>query len=195
MVLKSKFDAGGLDNGTEALEELRMMASAGEPLIDITAGAIRETVEQPGDSLINTSENVVETEVPADLAEIASLEAPMGYDLVEAKEDAVLHCALIIHHSVKALNDAHNEHTIDWESNKQSILAGVRRMIENPGETPEQNHNAWMVYKRKEGYNLGPTKSEKLRTHPCMVPYDMLPPIQKSKDLIFQAIVRTYFGL
>lgn len=135
-------------------------------------------------------------ETPPSVAEeIATGPAPLGYDLVEVKEDAVLHCAWLIHSAVKALNDAHGEHTVDWEKNKVSVMAGVNRMLENPDETPEQNHAAWMKFKADEGWVYGLTKDAEAKTHPCLVPYEALPPVQKAKDLIFQAIVRGYFGV
>lgn len=119
-----------------------------------------------------------------------------GYDLVVPSQDAVLHCGLLIHRAVEALNDAFNEHTIDWETNRVSVCAGVLRLVAKGGiETPEDNHQAWMDFKTKEGWVYGETKDAVAKTHPCMVPYAALPPIQKSKDMIFSAIVRAYFGL
>lgn len=118
-----------------------------------------------------------------------------GYDLIEDKEEAILLCALLVHNAVKALNDAWNEHTLSWETNRASVIAGVKRTLANPKETPEENHEAWMEFKTIEGWSYGPSKDERLKEHPCMVPYEQLGPHAKSKDLIFQAIVRTFFGL
>lgn len=119
----------------------------------------------------------------------------VGYDLVEPKPEAVEHCALLIHETIRAMNDSMNEHTLPWETNKANVVAGISRMLENPFETPEQNHQAWWDYKVKEGWAYGPSKDATLKTHPCMVPYSALGPFAKSKDAVFQAIVRTYFGL
>jgi hypothetical protein len=118
-----------------------------------------------------------------------------GYDLVEDKDEAVLLCALLVHNTVKALNDAFNEYTLSWVDNKASIIAGVKRTLANPNETPEDNHAAWMEFKTIEGWSYGPNKDEKLEEHPCMVPYEALGPHARSKDAIFQTIVRTFFGL
>lgn len=118
-----------------------------------------------------------------------------GYDLVEDKEDAILLCALLVHNTVKTLNDAFNEYTVPWDVNRDSIIAGVKRTLENPTETPEANHNAWAAYKFAEGWTFGATKDAGAKTHPCLVPYEQLGPHAKSKDAIFQAIVRTFFGL
>lgn len=54
---------------------------------------------------------------------------------------------------------------------------------------PEASHNAWMQNKIDTGWVWGPEKIEKLRTHPCMVPFDQLPPEQQAKDFVFRAIV------
>jgi len=127
--------------------------------------------------------------------QIAAPDLPMGYDLVEAKEDAILHCAMICHEVTAAMNLAHHEYTIPWEINRGSIISGVMRYLDNPKETPEENHNAWMSYRASEGWTYGQIKDAKAKTHPCMVPYGALDPHQQSKDMIFRAIVRTYFGL
>lgn len=133
--------------------------------------------------------------VPIDPPGKPSLVAIAGYDLVQDKEEAILLCALLVHNTILALNSAWNEHTVSWESNRASIIAGVKRTLDNPSETPEDNHAAWMEFKTIEGWSYGPNKDERLKEHPCMVPYEQLGPHAKSKDLIFQAIVRTFFGL
>jgi hypothetical protein len=119
----------------------------------------------------------------------------MGYDLLGPRELAIELCARLIHATVEAMNDAHNELTLTWEQSQESLMDGIRRVLENPYETAEENHNAWMTYRRSEGWVYGPIKDPDLKTHPCMVPYMALPPFQKSKDMVFHAIVRTFFGI
>lgn len=79
-----------------------------------------------------------------------------------------------------------------WESESDHIRAvavdGVRRAL--AGETPEQHHEAWCEFKRAAGWTWGPEKNERLKTHPCLVPYDQLPREQQVKDTVFLAIVR-----
>lgn len=123
-------------------------------------------------------------------------EGPVGgYELVEEREDAILMCGYLAHKVVEALNKAHNELTLTWEQSRDSCLAGVRRILDNPKETSEQNHEAWMDYRRKEGWVYGVSKDPVAKTHPCMVPFGALPPIQQAKDMIFTAIVKTFFGV
>lgn len=121
--------------------------------------------------------------------------SPFGYDLVEAREDAILHCGMLIHATVEAMNNSVNEHTVSWELNRESVLNGIRRHLDNPSETAEQNHNAWMAYKVLDGWKYGTQKDAVAKTHPCLVPYSDLGPFQRQKDLVFIAIVKTYFGL
>lgn len=118
-----------------------------------------------------------------------------GYELLAAREDAILLCARVIHETVKALNDAHNELTLDWDSSRDSIISGINKVLENPTMTPAQQHEAWMEYRRADGWVYGLTKDPVRKTHPCMVPYLALPPIQQAKDMMFRAIVTTFFGL
>lgn len=119
----------------------------------------------------------------------------LGYDVLEAKEEAVILAAKLCHAVVEAMNKEHNETTLDWADSRDSCIAGVRRVLDNPGETAEQNHEAWMKYRAGEGWVYGPIKDAKAKTHPCMVPYDALGPYQRSKDAVFHAIVRTLFGV
>jgi hypothetical protein len=54
---------------------------------------------------------------------------------------------------------------------------------------PEASHIAWMRQKQEEGWVYGPVKDPELKQHPCMLPFDELPPEQQAKDFIFRAIV------
>jgi hypothetical protein len=56
-------------------------------------------------------------------------------------------------------------------------------------------HQNWSDFKLKEGWVYGSQKDPVAKTHPCLVPYDQLPPTQRVKDTIFSAIVRSFFGL
>lgn len=77
----------------------------------------------------------------------------------------------------------------DWQ--RQSVIAGVRFLIGNPDAGPDASHKAWLAHKEAEGWKHGPVKDEEKKEHPCFVPYDKLPPEQRAKDYLFQAIVRT----
>ncbi len=76
----------------------------------------------------------------------------------------------------------------DWQ--KESVLEGVRLIVRNPALTPEESHLAWFEHKRKEGWVYGKAKDIEHKTHPCMVPYDELPPEHRYKDTIFGNAVR-----
>ena len=52
-----------------------------------------------------------------------------------------------------------------------------------------------MEYRKSEGWRYGLSKDPVAKTHPCMVPYAALGPFAQSKDMVFHAIVRTFFGL
>lgn len=54
---------------------------------------------------------------------------------------------------------------------------------------PEASHISWMKQKETEGWRYGAVKDAVKKTHPCMVPFDRLPVMQKAKDYIFRAIV------
>jgi hypothetical protein len=81
----------------------------------------------------------------------------------------------------------------EWDKAKQwqldSAVKGVEFRIANPGGTPEDQHNAWMADKEKDGWVYGPVKDMDAKTHPCMVTYNELPAKDRIKDKVFCAIV------
>lgn len=76
----------------------------------------------------------------------------------------------------------------DWQKN--SAIAGVTAYIHDPNRTPEKSHEGWMAIKEQEGWVYGEVKDPERKRHPCMVPYDQLPPRQKVKDALFLSVVK-----
>lgn len=54
---------------------------------------------------------------------------------------------------------------------------------------PEASHISWMNQKLSDGWTFGSAKDPEKKTHPCIVPFDQLPPEQQAKDFIFRAVV------
>ncbi|MES2779928.1 MAG: RyR domain-containing protein [Bacteroidota bacterium] len=79
----------------------------------------------------------------------------------------------------------------DWQ--KESAIAGVKFLFENPETTPEGQHAAWSKDKIADGWSYGEVKDAEAKTHPCLVPYDQLPEAQREKDVIFQRTARSFF--
>lgn len=81
-----------------------------------------------------------------------------------------------------------------WEAAPQwqtaSALSGVDHHATNPNAPASASHDAWLAHKVNEGWVYGPEKSPELRQHPCMVPYEQLPPEQQAKDHLFKAICK-----
>jgi hypothetical protein len=78
----------------------------------------------------------------------------------------------------------------DWQ--RTSCINGVRVARENPEATPASQHENWLKDKEADGWVYGEVKDPEAKTHPCMVPYDELPPEQRIKDSIFLAVVRSF---
>ena len=79
----------------------------------------------------------------------------------------------------------------EWQ--KSSAVAGVVGIIEH-NNTPADSHASWMEMKRIDGWVYGPVKDPETKQHPCMVPYEDLPPHQRLKDDIFSDVVRMVFN-
>lgn len=70
------------------------------------------------------------------------------------------------------------------EAARQSANACLQQDL-----TPEEQHNLWMRHKQTSGWKYGERLDVAAKTHPCIVPYSMLPEKQKIKDLLFGAVV------
>ena len=79
-----------------------------------------------------------------------------------------------------------------WEHASENIQDSARQGVRGAfnGNSPEKSHEGWATYKRNAGWIFGPVKSEELKQHPCLVPYDKLPWEQRLKDTIFLGTVR-----
>lgn len=93
------------------------------------------------------------------------------------------YCASLGDHSQPAWDDAP-----DWQ--RKSAIAGVEYTRANPQAKPSDSHGSWLAEKQADGWKYGPVKDSDKKEHPCFVPYDDLPPEQKAKDYLFQAVVR-----
>lgn len=74
----------------------------------------------------------------------------------------------------------------DWQ--RTSARHGVVGAL--AGNTPEQSHEGWMREKLATGWSYGPVKDPERKQHPCMVPYEQLPPEQRGKDALFVCVAR-----
>jgi hypothetical protein len=75
----------------------------------------------------------------------------------------------------------------EWQ--RDSAIKGVVFDHDNPGTTPEMLHESWGAQKIADGWVYGPVKDAEKKTHPCLVPYDQLPPEQQAKDALFKTII------
>lgn len=102
--------------------------------------------------------------------------------------------ASIAHNVNRAYCQALGDHSQPvWEEapqwQKDSAIAGVKAIWQKPNSTPKDSHESWMAHKLADGWTYGPVKDPAKKEHPCMVPYDELPPEQRAKDHIFRAVV------
>ena len=77
----------------------------------------------------------------------------------------------------------------EWQ--RESAVKGVQFAIENPDAPPSAQHDAWSADKEADGWVYGDVKDTEKKTHPCLVPFDELPPEQKAKDYLFKQVVRS----
>lgn len=106
----------------------------------------------------------------------------------------VLRMARACHEANRALCEAFGDHSqLPWDEapewQRKSCVNGVRFALANPDAPANAQHDNWMAEKIAAGWKHGSRKSEKAKTHPCLVPFDELPAKQQAKDHVFRAIV------
>lgn len=84
------------------------------------------------------------------------------------------------------------ERAAEWQ--RTSAVDGVRSMLNGQATSPEEQHQAWCDTKLRDGWQFGPRKDAEAKTHPCLVPYNELPPEQRMKDHLFRAVVQALTG-
>ncbi len=111
----------------------------------------------------------------------------------------VVTVARICHEANRAICEAFgDESQLPWDDaaewQRESAIRVVLFARDNPQATPADQHEAWYAHKRADGWVFGPVKDAVAKTHPCLVPYDRLPPEQRVKDHVFRAICRAVEG-
>lgn len=102
-------------------------------------------------------------------------------------------CARAAHEANRAYCQAIGDNTqlpwdeaADWQ--RDSARKGVAGAL--AGNTPKQQHRAWFEDKWSQGWHHGWVKDAEKKTHPCMVPYEELPPEQQLKYALYVSVVQ-----
>jgi hypothetical protein len=81
----------------------------------------------------------------------------------------------------------------EWQ--QKSCINGVIHALSNRDATAEDSHKSWLREKEADGWVFGPIKDPEKKTHPCMVPYEELPPSQRIKDHLFLGVVGAFISI
>jgi hypothetical protein len=69
-----------------------------------------------------------------------------------------------------------------------SAFKGVEAIADGRVTKPSQSHDSWLAEKAADGWQYGAVKDVEHKLHPCFVPYEQLPELQRHKDALFFAI-------
>ena len=70
----------------------------------------------------------------------------------------------------------------EWQ--RESAINGVKS-VQDGNDLPGESHRSWADEKVAAGWVYGEVKDEDAKTHPCLVPFEDLPPEQQLKDHLF----------
>ncbi len=103
--------------------------------------------------------------------------------------------ARVVHEANRALCNLHGDTSQkSWEDaeewQRKAAIEGVANAMR--GVTSEELHERWMDSKKADGWVYGKNKDGAKKTHPDMIPYKELSNYAKSKDLLFNDIVRDF---
>ncbi len=106
----------------------------------------------------------------------------------------VLACAQAAHEANRAYCAALGDNSqVTWEAapdwQRESAIKGVEGVLR--GNDPKQSHESWLEEKVRTGWKFGAVKDPDKKEHPCMVPYEDLPPEQRAKDHVFVNVVKS----
>jgi len=68
---------------------------------------------------------------------------------------------------------------------KESLLDGVKGVLEGAVTTPQQSHENWMRFKADAGWIHGEEIDHERKQHPCICSFEQLPITERMKDYLF----------
>lgn len=115
-----------------------------------------------------------------------------------AADYAIQCCARVCHETNRAWCEFQGDTSqVSWEDAPawqcDSAINGVWFHLQNPDAGDSASHGAWMAAKVAAGWVYGAVKDADAKTHPCIVPFEALPPEQQFKDRLFRTIVHAFF--
>lgn len=121
------------------------------------------------------------------------------YPKKDARSQIIESIAKVCHQANKAYCETIGDDSqVDWELapdwQKDSARNGVALHLDSD-VGPSGSHKSWMKEKLADGWKFGETKDPKAKTHPCLVAFDKLSPMQQNKDILFMNIVKSFKGL
>jgi RyR domain len=119
----------------------------------------------------------------------------VDFNMTREEELKITRIAQVCHEAMRALCASLGDLSLapwseapEWQ--RLSTIDGVRFHLAHPDATDAATHENWLRDKERSGWRYGPVKDEKRKEHPCIVPFDQLPPAEQAKDRLFRAVVR-----
>jgi len=114
---------------------------------------------------------------------------------VKIPHAAIVSIAMVCHEANKAWCAVNGDPSQrGWRESQEwqrlQAIRGVGYLVSHPDAPESALHDNWVADMVSSGWSLGPVKNPVLQTHPNIVPFELLPPVQQAKDKLFAAIVK-----
>lgn len=73
-----------------------------------------------------------------------------------------------------------------------AVLVIWMRLTAGEDLTPQEAHRIWMIGKLNNGWTHGKEFCDEKKTHPCIVPFEELPPIERLKDELWITLIKLF---
>ena len=70
------------------------------------------------------------------------------------------------------------------EENKRMMDNTIKDFLTNTSQTPRTNHESWLKNKKEAGWEYAPVGNNELKLHPCILPWEELPYIERIKSIM-----------
>lgn len=98
------------------------------------------------------------------------------------------------HEVIMAWRGATGQDITPWDQAPKWMHDSSLEMVDDviKGLPQSATHDRWLANKKTAGWKWGPVRDDDRLIHPCMVPYEQLPPAEQAKDALIHRVIKAF---